>query len=71
MNKILTEMAIHAGFRLAGFDANGMVINNRQEIEWLAQQIVQECATLVDDLQYTGKQLKEHFGVKDDTRSST
>jgi len=34
---------------------------NRDEIEKLAYQIVKECAMLVDALQYSGDQLKEHF----------
>ena len=63
MNETLRILALHAGFPRAGFDSNGFTLFNQQEIERLAYQIVQECAELVDVMGYTGKQLKEHFGV--------
>jgi hypothetical protein len=37
---------------------------NRGEIEKLAYQIIHECAMLVDKLQYSGDQIKEHFRDK-------
>ena len=64
MNKTIREMAIRAGFPSAGFDIDGPVMYNQHEIERLAYQIINECAMLVDTLEYTGKKLKEHF--KDD-----
>ena len=64
MNKVIREMAIRAGFPTAGFDSEGPVMYNRREIEYLAYQIIFECASLVDNLQYTGKQINEHFGGK-------
>lgn len=62
MNKTLTEMAIRAGFPKAGFDEDGPIMYNRREIELLAYQIIFECASLVDNLQYSGDQIREHFG---------
>jgi len=64
MNETLRAFAIRAGFPTAGFDADGPIMYNRGEIEKLAYQIINECATLVDTLQYSGKQIKEHFQGK-------
>jgi hypothetical protein len=61
LNPTIRIFAIRAGFPTAGFDADGPVMYNRDEIEKLAYQIVKECAMLVDALQYSGDQLKEHF----------
>lgn len=65
MNKTIRIFAIRAGFPQAGFDSEGPVVYNAQEIEKLTYQIVKECAMLVDALQYTGQQIKEHFEVKE------
>ena len=64
MNDTIRTFAIRAGFPSAGFDAGGPVMYNRGEIEKLAYQIIYECATLVDKLQYSGDQIKEHFRDK-------
>jgi len=64
MNETIRIFAIRAGFPSAGFDSSGPVMYNKGEIEKLAYQIVQECAMLVDALQYSGDQLKEHFRDK-------
>jgi hypothetical protein len=61
MNDTIRAFAIRAGFPSAGFNANGPVMYNHGQIEVLAYQIIQECAMLVDKLQYSGDQIKEHF----------
>lgn len=63
MNETLRLFALSAGFPRAGFDADGFALLNQNEIERLTHLIVQECATLVDTMEYSGKQLKEHFGI--------
>jgi len=57
-------MAIRAGFPKAGFNSEGPVMYNQKEIEYFAYQIIFECATLVDTLQYSGQQIREHFGAE-------
>ena len=64
MNDTIRAFAIRAGFPSAGFNANGPVMYNHGQIEVLAYQIIQECAMLVDKLQYSGDQIKEHFRDK-------
>jgi hypothetical protein len=64
LNDTIRSFAIRAGFPTSGFDANGPVMYNRGEIEKLAYQIIQECVTLVDTLNYSGQQIKEHFRDK-------
>lgn len=63
MNNTIREMAIRAGFPKAGFNAEGPILYNEGNIEYLAYQIIQECASLIDNLQYSGDQIREHFGV--------
>jgi len=62
-NETLRLFALSAGFHGQDSMPDGFTLISRREIERLTYLIIQECATLVDTMEYSGKQLKEHFGV--------
>jgi hypothetical protein len=64
MNPTIKTMAIAAGFPKAGFNQDGPIIYNEREIELLARFIINECVALSESLQYSGDQIREHFGVR-------
>ena len=65
MNSATRELALEAGFPTAGFDKEGVVIQNSKEIERLVYLVVTECAFLVDNAEpYKAADIiKKYLGI--------
>jgi hypothetical protein len=65
MNSIIRELALEAGFPTAGFDKDGVAIQNSKEIEKFARLIAYECAVIVETAEpyKAGDLIKRYFGI--------